>query len=103
MEFLREELTNLSDKGTLAKSCVDVQQTINILVKARTSIASCRQWCIMNSRTLCDIDFLTAPETTSATLAKLQNPTKQSFDNINGSLRDTYTALGNYSKALDKV
>ena len=39
----------------------------------------------------------------SVTLAKLQNPVKQSFEAINGDLKDVYKALGNYSKALDKV
>ena len=39
----------------------------------------------------------------SVTLAKLQNPVKQSFEAINSDLKDVYKALGNYSKALDKV
>ena len=37
------------------------------------------------------------------TLAKLQNPVKQSFEAINSDLKDVYKSLGNYSKALDKV
>ena len=37
------------------------------------------------------------------TLAKLQNPVKQSFEAINSDLKDVYKALGNYSKAIDKV
>lgn len=37
------------------------------------------------------------------TLAKLQNPVKQSFEAINSDLKDVYKGLGNYSKALDKV
>ena len=37
------------------------------------------------------------------TLAKLQNPVKQSFEAINSDLKDVYKALGNYSKALDRV
>ena len=37
------------------------------------------------------------------TLAKLQNPVKQSFDAIQSDLKDVYKGLGNYSKALDKV
>lgn len=39
----------------------------------------------------------------SVTLAKLQNPVKQSFEVINNDLKDVYKGLGNYSKALDKV
>lgn len=39
----------------------------------------------------------------SITLAKLQNPVKQSFDAINSDLKEVYKGLGNYGKALDKV
>ena len=37
------------------------------------------------------------------TLAKLQNPVKQSFEAIQSDLKDVYKGLANYSKALDKV
>lgn len=43
------------------------------------------------------------PGAASITLAKLQNPVKQSFDQINNDLKEVYKGLGNYSKALDKV
>lgn len=43
------------------------------------------------------------PGSASVTLAKLQNPVKQSFDNVNNDLKEIYKGLGNYSKALDKV
>ena len=43
------------------------------------------------------------PSTTSVTLAKLQNPVKQSFDSINNDLKEVYKGLGNYGKALEKV
>ena len=39
----------------------------------------------------------------SITLAKLQNPVKQSFEAINSDLKEVYKSLGNYGKALDKV
>ena len=39
----------------------------------------------------------------SVTLAKLQNPVKQSFEAINNDLKEIYKSLGNYGKAIDKV
>lgn len=43
------------------------------------------------------------PSSTSVTLAKLQTPVKQGFENVNNDLKEVYKGLGNYSKALDKV
>ena len=43
------------------------------------------------------------PNSASVTLAKLQNPVKQSFDGVNNDLKEVYKGLNNYSKALDKV
>jgi hypothetical protein len=37
------------------------------------------------------------------TLAKLQNPVKQSFDRVNDDLKKIHSGLNKYSKALDKV
>lgn len=39
----------------------------------------------------------------SITLAKLQNPVKQSMEAIKSDLQDVYNGLGNYSKVLEKV
>ena len=36
-------------------------------------------------------------------MAKLQNPVKHSFDNINDSLKETHSGLNKYTKSLDKV
>lgn len=41
MEALLEEYEKLSRKGNLSKSLEDVQKTIDLLVKARDSIAAC--------------------------------------------------------------
>ena len=49
------------------------------------------------------IECVTDPNTASVTLAKLQNPVKQSFEAINSDLKDVYKGLGNYGKAIDKV
>lgn len=37
------------------------------------------------------------------TMAKLQNPVKSSFDNINESLKESHSSLNKYNKALDKA
>lgn len=39
----------------------------------------------------------------AVTLTKLQNPVKQSFENINSDLKEVYKGLNSYTKALDKV
>lgn len=39
----------------------------------------------------------------SVTLAKLQNPVKESVQAVIGDLKDVYKGLSNYSKALEKV
>ena len=43
MESLLVEQANLAEKGALSKCLEDVQRTIDILVKARVSVASCRR------------------------------------------------------------
>ena len=48
-------------------------------------------------------DSTADPSSASITLAKLQNPVKQSFDVVNGDLKDIYNGLGRYQKVLDKV
>ena len=43
------------------------------------------------------------PNSASISLARLQNPVKQSFEAVNIDLKEVYKGLGNYTKALDKV
>ncbi|MCJ1360409.1 MAG: hypothetical protein MMC33_010414 [Icmadophila ericetorum] len=83
MESLLKEYEALSSKGNLAKSTEDVQRVMDLLSEARNNIAS-------------------NPSGASITLAKLQNPIRQSFENVNGDLKEVYRGLGNYSKALEK-
>ena len=106
MEALLEEHEKLSRKGNLSKSLGDVQKTIDLLVKARDSIAASVFFSFLPHV----LDSLKHAHCTSedqnsasVTLAKLQNPVKQSFEAINSDLKDVYKGLGNYSKALDKV
>lgn len=37
------------------------------------------------------------------TLAKLQTPAKQSFDELNADIKDMHSGLNRYQKILDKV
>lgn len=48
-------------------------------------------------------DSLIDQDSPSITLAKLQNPIKQSFEVIHSDLKEVYKGLGNYTKALDRV
>ncbi|MCJ1405600.1 hypothetical protein MMC11_008828 [Xylographa trunciseda] len=83
MDSLLEEYEKLSKKAPLSKGLKDVQQTIDMLMKARNSISD-------------------SPTSASITLAKLQNPVKASFDVIKYDLGEVYKGLGVWSKALDK-
>lgn len=107
MEALLEEQEKLSRKGNLSKSLEDVQKTIDLLVKARDSIAastfSSLPWVIRLKSLKHAHCYSQDQNSASVTLAKLQNPVKQSFEAINSDLKDVYKGLGNYSKALDKV
>ncbi|MCJ1396745.1 hypothetical protein MMC18_009637 [Xylographa bjoerkii] len=83
MDSLLEEHEKLSKKAPLSKGLRDVQQTIDMLTKARDSISD-------------------NPASAPIMLAKLQNPVKASFDVIKNDLGDVYKSLGIWSKALDK-
>jgi len=83
MDSLLEEHEKLSKKAPLSKGLHDVQQTIDMLIKARNSIND-------------------NPASAPITLAKLQNPVKASFDVIKYDLGEVYKGLGIWSKALDK-
>ena len=109
MEALLEEHEKLCRKGNLSKSVEDVQKTIDLLVKARDSIAASTYLMLFShgpfGKELLKYAHchLQDQNSASVTLAKLQNPVKQSFEAVNSDLKDVYKGLGNYSKALDKV
>ncbi|KAI9842765.1 MAG: hypothetical protein M1837_006948 [Sclerophora amabilis] len=84
MDALLHEHERLSERSNLSKSVDDVQKTIDLLTKARETVAS-------------------EPGSASVVLAKLQNPVKQSFDKINSDLKDVHGGLGKYQKSLDKT
>ncbi|KAF2839325.1 hypothetical protein M501DRAFT_779612 [Patellaria atrata CBS 101060] len=83
LDGLLVEQAHLEKKGSLQPAVDDVQKTIDLLKAAREKI-------------------IADPRSAGMTLAKLQNPAKQSMDKVNDDLKVVYKALGNYTKALDK-
>ncbi|KAL1302760.1 hypothetical protein AAFC00_003108 [Neodothiora populina] len=83
MEALLAEQSKLEKKGNLAKTIEDVQKTIDLLTNARASVAA-------------------DPTSHAMTLAKLKSPLDSSFDKVNADLKEIYSSLNKYSKALDK-
>ncbi|KAI9658449.1 MAG: hypothetical protein M1829_006804 [Trizodia sp. TS-e1964] len=84
METLQKELDSLISKNNLSLVNGDVQQTLDLLLNARDSIRE-------------------DPNSAAITMAKLQNPFKQSFDKVNDSLKVINKGLNRYEKALDKM
>ncbi|KAL8806137.1 MAG: hypothetical protein Q9182_001538 [Xanthomendoza sp. 2 TL-2023] len=83
MDALLAEHERLSKSGTLSKSLHHVQNTIDLLTKARDSIAA-------------------NPDKTSMELAKLQNPVKTSFEDLHKGLEEVRKYQNKYVKLLDK-
>lgn len=83
MDALLVEHGKLLKRSNLSATIEDVGTAIDLLRRARVSIAA-------------------DPSSASITLAKLQTPVKQTFDAINNDLREIHNGLGKYQKALDK-
>lgn len=72
---------SLEKKGNLSKAVQDVQKLIDLLESTRDSIAA-------------------GPDKAALHMAKLKNPIKQSFDQIEDDLKDVNKSLNQYQKAL---
>lgn len=83
MDDLREQVELLEKSANLSASIDHVQKAIDMLTAARAKIAA---------------DPTTAP----LTLARLQDPFKQSLDTVQKDLKPIYSGLNKYGKALDK-
>ncbi|KAI9744451.1 MAG: hypothetical protein M1818_001980 [Claussenomyces sp. TS43310] len=83
MDVLELELSRLRRDATLSRSIDDVDKILQQLCKARDSIAA-------------------EPNTAPITLAKLQNPVKQGFEQVTEDLKKVYSGQSKYGKALDK-
>ena len=100
MDTLIQEQERLASSANLSKSVEDIQKIIDQLTTARDSIAA--------SKSLSDCESNAAntrPDPTSGpvTLAKLQNPIKQSFEAVTSDLKDVHKGQSRYQKALDTV
>ena len=108
MDLLLQEHDQLASRSNLTRTIQDVQKTIDLLTRARDTVAegmytsSSRSDRSSRPRKLIG-RAVVDPSSASITLAKLQNPVKQSFDVINGDLKEIYNGLGRYQKVLDKV
>ena len=107
MQTLMKEQERLASNANLSKSVEDVQKTIDLLVKARESIAASEYKLIVwfpteptGQELICVRSDSTS---TSVTLAKLQNPVKQSFEVVNDDLKELYKGHGRYQKVLNTV
>ena len=106
MDLLQKEHERAWKRMKAAKSINDVQATIDLLQKARDSIAAGRHSFFCHSflwRVALTFHYCIDSTKASITLAKLQNPVKASFDATNDSLKETHSSLNKYTKALDKV
>jgi E3 ubiquitin-protein transferase RMND5 len=105
MDLLQKEHDRLWKRTKSSKSLDDVQATIDLLQEARNTIAAGRLLahpCPFEPPSPAINNYID-PTKASITLAKLQNPVKAAFDATNDSLKETYSGLNKYSKALDKV
>ncbi|KAJ5224335.1 uncharacterized protein N7469_007838 [Penicillium citrinum] len=84
MDLVQKEHERVLRRLKASNALKNVQSTIDILQSARDNIAA-------------------DPSQAGATIAKLQNPVKHSFDNINDSLKETHSGLNKYTKSLDKL
>lgn len=84
MDDLCKELNSIEEKGNFNKTIDHVQDAIDLLTKAKEKITS-------------------DPSAAAIALACLKKPVKESFDKVNGDLKEVYSVLNKYSKALDRV
>ena len=83
MEPLQKEHEKVWSTTRVSKTLDQTQDIITALQTARNAIVS-------------------DPATAQITLAKLQNPIKTSFDNLNTSTKETYQVHRKYEKSLEK-
>lgn len=84
MDDLCKELDSLEERGNFDKTIDHVQAALDVLIKAKSKITQ-------------------DPATAAVTLAGLKKPVKESFDKINGDLKDVYSVQNKFGKAIDRV
>jgi hypothetical protein len=84
MESVQKEHEKVWRSSRTSKTLDQTQDIIDALQNARNAIAE-------------------EPTSAQITLAKLQNPVKNSFDSINSSLKEIYGGHNKYTRILDKL
>ena len=84
MESVQKEHDKIWRSSRTSKTLSQTQDIIDALQNARDSIAR-------------------EPTSAQITLAKLQNPVKNSFEGINSSLKEIYGGHNKYTRVLDKL
>lgn len=109
MEGLLAEHERLSKSGTFTKSIDDIQKTIDLLVKARETIAASEMHFLSSDVAKgkqidanCHLGGSDS-ETASLNLAKLQTPVKNSLEDVHKDLEEVRKCQAKYLKLLDKV
>jgi len=85
MESLQKALAGISSKHRLSSALDNVDKIIDLLSAAREQVSTALD-----------------PHTTSLTITKLQNPTKNAFEAVQENLQKASTAHRKVGKALDK-
>lgn len=101
MDLLQTELARLRRDANLTKSIEDVDRIIEQLCKAKETIVAGTEIDLRTSIFLTNVPI--DSNAASITLAKLQNPLKQSCDKVNEDLKKVHQGQSKYGKALDKV
>ncbi|KAF3939178.1 hypothetical protein ABW19_dt0210091 [Dactylella cylindrospora] len=83
MDGIEKELDRLTDKANLSRSIKDIDRCLELLIAARSNIEA-------------------DPSSATATLSGLESQLKSGFDKTNDSLKEVYSGLNKYGKALDK-
>ncbi|KAF3934189.1 hypothetical protein ABW20_dc0105822 [Dactylellina cionopaga] len=83
MDAIEKELDRLTGKANLSKSVKDIDACLELLLAARSAVEA-------------------DPSSAHSTLSYLETQLKAGFDKTNDSLKEVYTGLNKYGKALDK-
>ncbi|KAI4146445.1 MAG: hypothetical protein LQ341_002077 [Variospora aurantia] len=107
MEGLLAEHERLSKSGTFTKSLDDIQKTIDLLVKARETIAASEMPFLSSifqreNKSMLIVTLVSDTETASLNLAKLQTPVKNSLEDVHKDLEEVRKCQSKYLKLLDK-
>lgn len=102
MDNLEKDIAILAQQGGLKRTRDDVDAILEQLTAARESIAASEKHSLFFYGIL-ETDQYPDPNSAAITLAKLQNPIKQSFEKAVEDLKKVHTATNKYGKSLNEV